>query len=185
MKTKEPTIDKKQIVFTPSKSKLIILRMAAGLDTRGMGKSCRNYIVIPTDFENSMLSVARRLVKDGMFIEEPGFPQSDARFYLTPRGLEEAKPKGQRRYAVDPEKDGTETPEDLRKGAIFNFAAAIELIVEGRALLKEGLADYPDFRKAWEDKLSTCLTYIGELSYELGNFKHMEIKRSRRPVSTR
>lgn len=184
-------VDQKQVLFTPSKSKLAVLRMASGLDTKGMGIVSRNYLVIPANFENAMLSVAQRLVKDGMMKEArvpapAGQPDpKDTTFILTEKGQAEAQPKGMRRYSVVPAESGEENPDDFRKGAVYNFTQAIDLIVEGRALLHEGLSDYPTYRHEQAEKLGACLRVIGELCYELGQFKHHPKGKRDKPVKAR
>lgn len=180
-------VDQKQVLFTPSKSKLAVLRMASGLDTKGMGVVTRDYLVVPANFENAMLSVAQRLVKDGMMREEkaPGACGNDLMFVLTEKGQAEAQPKGMRRYSVVPAESGEENPDDFRKGATFNFTQAIDLIVEGRALLHEGLSDYPTYRHEQAEKLGACLRVIGELCYELGQFKHHPKGKRDKPVKAR
>lgn len=183
-------VDQKQVLFTPSKSKLAVLRMAAGLDTKGMGIQVRDYLIVPCDFENAMLSVAKRLVRDGMMEEvdnaESGHSKfANIKFHLTEKGQAEAQPKGMRRYSVVPAESGEENPDDFRKGAVFNFTQAIELIVEGRALLHDGLADYPTYRHEQGEKLGACLRVIGELCYELGQFKHHPKGKRDKPVKAR
>ena len=173
-----PISAERQLHFTPSKSKLVVLRMAAGLDCRGLGPSTRNYIIVPCDSANSMLQVCHRLVKEGMFVEkERQLTSCDTMFVLTDAGMAEARPKGQRRFSITPGAEETETRQEMIDGAVFQLQQAIELTVEARRSTNECMKGYPGFMEEWDDKLSTCLSYIGELCYQLGEVQKNERRR--------
>ena len=52
-----------------SKAKLIVLRLACGLSSKGIGEVSRSHLVVPDTPGNALRDCARNLVEDGMMVE--------------------------------------------------------------------------------------------------------------------
>lgn len=161
--------------FIPSKSKLILLRLACGLDSKGRGDPCRNHIVVPSDHSNSMLDTAKALVADGMLTGEIGeagiWAGGNQAFRVTDKGIDAAKPRGIYRHVAAPLENKDEVKRSLEAVVFDCLQQAQDLLVDARACMNELVSKHKiteDDRRllvASDKKITFAITYCGEVSY--------------------